>query len=116
MEALYQKHKDKGFIILGFPCNQFGGQEPGTDEEVATFCVKNFGKQAVAIVLAHGRSINTAFLAGVTFPLMKKSDVNGANTNEVYQWLKKQKSGLLGMSAIKVRPGSAIARETMATY
>ena len=57
LEALYQKHKDKGFVILGFPCNQFGGQEPGTDEEVATFCVKNFGKQAVTVP-THNRPID----------------------------------------------------------
>jgi len=80
LEALYQKYKDQDFVILGFPSNQFGGQEPGTDEEVAAFCTKNFG---------------------VTFPLMKKSDVNGSNTNEVYKWLKDQKAGLLGISMIK---------------
>jgi len=50
LEALYQTHKDKGLVILGFPCNQFGGQEPGTDEEVATFCVKNFGTRAAALL------------------------------------------------------------------
>ncbi|CAG7849533.1 Glutathione peroxidase 2 [Serendipita indica DSM 11827] len=80
LETLYEKYKDRGFVILGFPSNQFGGQEPGTDEDIATFCELNHG---------------------VTFPLMKKSDVNGDNTNEVYQWLKKEKSGLLGMSRIK---------------
>lgn len=116
LEALYQKHKDKGFIVLGFPCNQFGAGESGTDEEVATFCTKNFGKQAVVVVLTHDRLINTAILAGVTFPLMKKSDVNGVNTNQVYQWLKRRKSGLLGMSMIKVRIDFAIARGMMATY
>ncbi|KAF7797312.1 hypothetical protein EIP86_008507 [Pleurotus ostreatoroseus] len=80
LEALYEKYKDQGFVILGFPCNQFGGQEPGTDDEIATFCQKNHG---------------------VTFPLMKKSDVNGDNTNEVYKYLKEQKSGLLGLTRIK---------------
>ncbi|KAL5486121.1 hypothetical protein ACEPAI_7165 [Sanghuangporus weigelae] len=80
LEALYQKHKDKGFIILGFPCNQFGGQEPGSDAEIAQFCELNHG---------------------VTFPLMKKSDVNGDNTNEVYKWLKNEKSGILGLTRIK---------------
>ncbi|PVG04218.1 putative GPX2-glutathione peroxidase [Serendipita vermifera] len=80
LEALYKKYKDQGFVILGFPSNQFGGQEPGTDEDIASFCELNHG---------------------VTFPLMTKSDVNGNDTNDVYKWLKKQKSGLLGMSRIK---------------
>lgn len=80
LEALYQKYKDQGLVILGFPCNQFGGQEPGTDADVASFCEKNFG---------------------VTFPLMKKSDVNGDNTNEVFKYLKSQKAGLLGLTRIK---------------
>lgn len=61
---------------------QFGGQEPGTDEDVAAFCVKNHG---------------------VNFPLLKKSDVNGDNTNEVFKYLKSQKAGLLGLTRIKVR-------------
>ncbi|KAI0078751.1 glutathione peroxidase-like protein [Panus rudis PR-1116 ss-1] len=80
LQALYDKYKDRGFVILGFPCNQFGGQEPGSDEEIHQFCERNHG---------------------VTFPLMKKSDVNGDNTNEVFKWLKSQKSGVLGISAIK---------------
>ncbi|CAE6462176.1 unnamed protein product [Rhizoctonia solani] len=80
LEALYKKYKDRGFIILGFPCNQFGGQEPGTDEQIGEFCQVNHG---------------------VSFPLMKKSDVNGDNTNEVYKYLKSQKSGILGLSRIK---------------
>ncbi|KAF8520261.1 glutathione peroxidase [Hysterangium stoloniferum] len=80
LQALYEKYKEKDFVILGFPSNQFGGQEPGTDEQIAEFCVKNHG---------------------VTFPLMKKSDVNGDATNDVYKYLKDQKSGLLGLSRIK---------------
>ncbi|KAJ7030380.1 glutathione peroxidase [Mycena alexandri] len=80
LQALYEKYKDQGFTIIGFPCNQFGGQEPGTDEEIATFCEVNHG---------------------VTFPLVKKSDVNGDNTNEVFKWLKSEKSGLLGLARIK---------------
>lgn len=80
LEKLYQKHKENGFIILGFPCNQFGGQEPGTDEEIGQFCQLNHG---------------------VTFPLMKKSDVNGDETNEVYKWLKDEKAGILGLTRIK---------------
>ncbi|KAK7033243.1 Telomerase reverse transcriptase [Favolaschia claudopus] len=80
LQALYDKYKDKDFTIIGFPCNQFGGQEPGTDEEIATFCTVNHG---------------------VTFPLVKKSDVNGDKTNEVFKWLKSEKAGLLGLERIK---------------
>lgn len=80
LQALYDKYKDKGFVILGFPCNQFGGQEPGDDAAIAQFCELNHG---------------------VTFPLMKKSDVNGDDANEVFKWLKKEKAGLLGLTRIK---------------
>ncbi|CAE7148088.1 unnamed protein product [Rhizoctonia solani] len=80
LEALHKKYKDRGLVILGFPCNQFRSQEPGTDEEIAEFCQVNHG---------------------VSFPLMKKSDVNGDNANEVYKYLKSQKSGLLGLTRIK---------------
>ncbi|KZS92573.1 glutathione peroxidase [Sistotremastrum niveocremeum HHB9708] len=80
LQALHDKYKDKGLVILGFPCNQFGGQEPGTDADISEFCQLNHG---------------------VTFPLMKKSDVNGDNTNPVYQYLKNEKAGLLGLTRIK---------------
>lgn len=80
LQKLYEKYKDKGFVILGFPCNQFGGQEPGDDKAISEFCTLNHG---------------------VTFPLMKKSDVNGDNTNEVFKWLKSQKAGILGLTRIK---------------
>ncbi|KAF9471324.1 glutathione peroxidase-like protein [Pholiota conissans] len=80
LQALYDKYKEQNFEILGFPCNQFGGQEPADDKGIAEFCTLNHG---------------------VTFPLMKKSDVNGDNTNEVYKWLKNEKSGLLGLTRIK---------------
>jgi len=80
LQALYDKYKDQGFEILGFPCNQFGGQEPADDDGIKEFCTLNHG---------------------VTFPLMKKSEVNGDNTNEVYKWLKDQKAGLLGLTRIK---------------
>ncbi|KAL4252290.1 Glutathione peroxidase [Abortiporus biennis] len=80
LEELYEKYKDQGFIILGFPCNQFGGQEPADDAAIAEFCTVNHG---------------------VTFPLMKKSDVNGDHTNEVFKWLKEEKAGLLGLTRIK---------------
>ena len=72
-----EKYGPKGLQILGFPSNQFGHQEPGTDEEIGATCQLNHG---------------------VTFPLMKKSDVNGEHENEVYKWLKAKKSGLMGMS------------------
>ncbi|EMD33993.1 hypothetical protein CERSUDRAFT_86762 [Gelatoporia subvermispora B] len=80
LQALYDKYKDRDFVILGFPCNQFGGQEPGDDAAVGEFCQLNYG---------------------VSFPIMKKSDVNGDNANEVYKYLKEQKSGLLGLTRIK---------------
>ncbi|KAG1775297.1 thioredoxin-like protein [Suillus placidus] len=80
LQALYDKYKERDFTILGFPCNQFGGQEPGDDAAIASFCELNHG---------------------VNFPLMKKSDVNGDNTSPVYQWLKNEKPGLMGLSRIK---------------
>ncbi|PPQ90801.1 hypothetical protein CVT25_012121 [Psilocybe cyanescens] len=80
LQDLHEKYKDQGLVILGFPCNQFGGQEPADDDGIQEFCTLNHG---------------------VTFPLMKKSDVNGDNTNEVYKWLKGEKSGLLGLTRIK---------------
>ena len=67
LEALYQKYKDKGLVILGFPCDQFAHQEPGSDEQIAEFCRLNHG---------------------VTFPLMKKVDVNGPAEDAVFTWLK----------------------------
>jgi len=80
LQALHDKYKDKGLVILGFPCNQFGGQEPGDDAAISEFCERNHG---------------------VTFPLMMKSDVNGDNTNEVFKWLKNEKAGILGLTRIK---------------
>ncbi|KAF9818552.1 hypothetical protein IEO21_02657 [Rhodonia placenta] len=80
LQTLYEKHKDQGFVILGFPCNQFGGQEPENDEAIGQFCQLNHG---------------------VSFPLMKKSDVNGDGANDVYKYLKTQKAGLLGLTRIK---------------
>ena len=70
LEALYQKYKDQGLVVVGFPCDQFGHQEPGTNEEIAEFCRANYG---------------------VTFPLMDKSDVNGENANEIFKWLYTEK-------------------------
>ena len=69
LEALYQKYKDQGLVILGFPCDQFANQEPGSDSEIAEFCRLNHG---------------------VTFPLMKKIDVNGANAHPIFEYLKAQ--------------------------
>lgn len=80
LEELYQKYKDKGFIILGFPCNQFGGQEPGSNEEIQSFCELNYG---------------------VSFPVMGKVDVNGPSADPLFQWLKKAAPGLLGTELIK---------------
>ena len=67
LEALYQKYKDQGLVIIGFPCDQFAHQEPGSDEEIAEFCRLNHG---------------------VTFPLMKKIDVNGKDTHPIFEYLK----------------------------
>ena len=80
LEKLYQEYRDKGFEVLGFPCNQFGAQEPGNAEEIDQFCKVNFG---------------------VTFPLMAKIDVNGANASPLYAWMKSDKKGLRGSTSIK---------------
>jgi len=80
LEALYEKLHDRGLEILGFPCNQFGSQEPGNEEQIESFCEVNYG---------------------VTFPLFAKIDVNGKNAAPLYQYLKEAKPGLLGSEAIK---------------
>ncbi len=80
LEALYEKYADRGFAVLGFPSNQFGNQDPGSNEEIGAFCVENYG---------------------VSFPMMAKSEVNGAGATPLYQWLVKEKPGLLGSEAIK---------------
>lgn len=80
LEALNKQYEGKDVQILGFPCNQFGGQEPGSSEEIASFCQLNFG---------------------VTFPVLQKIEVNGDNADPVYKYLKSQKSGLLGLTRIK---------------
>ena len=80
LEALHRKLGDRGFEVLGFPCNQFGAQEPGSESEIEKFCEVNFG---------------------VTFPMFSKIDVNGAATAPLYRYLKKEKPGLLGSEAIK---------------
>jgi glutathione peroxidase len=96
LEALYQKYRERGLVVLGFPCNQFGGQEPGTAEDIAQVCQLNFG---------------------VSFPMFAKINVNGADAHPIYQWLKQDKPGFLG-EAIKWnftkfligRDGAAIKR------
>jgi len=75
LEELYQKYKDKGLVILGFPSNQFAKQEPGSDEEIASFCQLNYG---------------------VTFQIFKKVDVNGKDAIPLFKYLKKELTGLLG--------------------
>ncbi|KAI3655024.1 hypothetical protein MP228_000404 [Amoeboaphelidium protococcarum] len=79
LQKLYDQYKDKGFTVLGFPCNQFGGQEPGSEDQIQNFCTTRFN---------------------VKFPLMEKVDVNGDNTHPLYQWMKSQKSQLM-MERIK---------------
>jgi len=80
LEALYEKYRAKGLEVLGFPCNQFGGQEPGSEAAIEQFCEVNYG---------------------VTFPLFAKVDVNGDHAAPVYRYLKASKPGLLGTEAIK---------------
>ena len=75
LEELYRRYADRGLVVLGFPCDQFGHQEPGDEEEIATFCERNFG---------------------VTFPLFAKVDVNGPDAHPLYEWLRSEKSGLVG--------------------
>lgn len=75
LEALYQQYQQRGFSVLGFPCNQFGGQEPGSAEEIVGFCQQHYG---------------------VSFPLFAKIDVNGPGTHPLYRFLKSQKPGALG--------------------
>ena len=80
LEQLYREFKDRGLVVLGFPCNQFGRQEPGTESDIASFCSTTYH---------------------VTFPLFAKIDVNGAHAHPLYQWLKSEKKGVLGTEAIK---------------
>jgi glutathione peroxidase len=80
LEALYRKYKDQGLVVLGFPCNQFGHQEPGSDAEIQQFCTTSYD---------------------VTFPLFAKVDVNGPGTHPLYEKLKSARRGVLGTEAIK---------------
>ena len=80
LELLWRRHRDRGFVVLGFPCNQFGAQEPGGADEIGAFCERNYG---------------------VGFPMFGKIDVNGGDAHPLYAWLTAQAPGLLGSEAIK---------------
>ncbi len=97
LEELWRKYKDRGLVILGFPCNQFGAQEPGNAAEIANFCSLTYD---------------------VSFPMMSKIDVNGPSADPLYAWLKREKKGLLGSENVKWnftkflvdKSGEAVAR------
>ena len=80
LEALHQKYSAQGLVVLGFPCNQFGAQDKGSNSEIAQFCQKNYG---------------------VSFAMMSKVDVNGATAHPLFQWLRQQAPGILGTESIK---------------
>ena len=80
LERLYQEYRERGLVVLGFPCNQFRGQEPGSEQQIGEFCEKNFG---------------------VTFPMFGKVDVNGGAAHPLFQFLKKEAPGVLGTQGIK---------------
>ena len=80
LEALHQAYADKGLVVLGFPCNQFGGQDPGSNDEIASFCQRNYGVQ---------------------FPMLARIDVKGEQAAPLWQWLSAQAPGLLGSTSIK---------------
>lgn len=80
LEELYQRYRDHGFVVLGFPCNQFGAQDPGSNDEIATFCQKNYG---------------------VSFPMFAKVEVNGPGAHPLFRLLTKEAPGLMGSERIK---------------
>lgn len=80
LETLHQRYGPEGLVVMGFPCNQFGSQDPGSNDEIGAFCQKNYG---------------------VTFAMMEKINVNGNDAHPLYQWLTAQAPGLLGSKAIK---------------
>ena len=80
LEALWKQYGERGFEVLAFPCNQFGGQEPGTADQIEEFCKVNFG---------------------LSFPLMAKVEVNGPNETSLYSWLKSEAPGVMGTKSIK---------------
>ena len=80
LEELWQKYRDHGLVVLGFPCDQFGHQEPGDEQQIQSFCSTTYG---------------------VSFPMFAKVEVNGANTHPVYEYLKSEAPGLLGTTSVK---------------
>lgn len=80
LQELYEKYKEQGLVILGFPCNQFGGQEPGTEADIASFCELNYG---------------------VTFPMFAKVDVNGDDAHPLFKYVTEKATGILGTKSIK---------------
>ena len=80
LEHLWEDYRERGLVVVGFPCNQFGAQDPGSNDEIASFCEVNYG---------------------VDFPMMSKVDVNGDNADALFRWLKKSAPGMLGSEAIK---------------
>ena len=80
LESLWRNYQDQGLVVVGFPSNQFGAQDPGSNDEIASFCELNYG---------------------VSFPMMAKVDVNGAKAHPLYKWLTKEAPGLLGSKSIK---------------
>ena len=102
LEKLWQDYRGRGLVVVGFPCNQFGGQEPGSSDQIGAFCQKNFG---------------------VTFPLAAKVEVNGPDAHPLFKFLTQQAPGLLGSKAIKWnftkflvdRRGSVVSRHAPTT-
>jgi len=80
LQQLHERYGEQGLVVLGFPCNQFGAQDPGSNEEIGAFCERNYG---------------------VSFPMMAKVEVNGAAAHPLYQWLTREAPGLLGSKRIK---------------
>ena len=80
LEALWEKHRDRGLVVVGFPSNEFGAQDPGSNEQIGAFCQKNYG---------------------VSFPMMSKVEVNGSNAHPLWRWLTNEAPGLLGSKPIK---------------
>jgi glutathione peroxidase len=80
LEQIYEQYKDQGFVVLGFPCNQFASQDPASNSEIGEFCQRNYG---------------------VTFPMFAKIDVNGGDAHPLYKYLSKEAKGILGTEAIK---------------
>ncbi|MBC9823542.1 glutathione peroxidase [Terrabacter sp. MAHUQ-38] len=101
LEQLYETYRVQGLTVLGFPCNQFGGQDPASDEEIGAFCQKNYG---------------------VTFPMFAKVEVNGSGEHPLFTWLKSEAGGLLGKKIkwnftkfLVARDGTVIARYSPTT-